>query len=217
MYDYPNRVHELFKFITDDSIEYINWQQKNNLLTLDNGNHLAGAGSFGFSKSILTEEYKKTGKITTKDLWVNMNSQESVGISPDMFKEFVFESYKRVAKMFGYVYYGCCEPVHEIWESCLSKITNLKKVSISAWCDEEYMGDALKGINIIYSRKPSPNYIGVGKFDEGVFREHIIKTLKAAKGCHTEIIFRDIYSLNEEPWKAKKAVSIVRELIDEMW
>jgi len=217
MYDYPEETLKLYEHITTDAIEYINWQQENNLLTLNNGNHLAGAGSFGFTNKLPSDESKKTGKITTKDLWINMNSQESVGISPEMYKEFIYPSYERVAKLFGLVYYGCCEPVHEIWEDCLINLPNLKKVSISPWCDEEYMGEALKDSNIIYSRKPSPNYIGVGKFDESEFRKHIKKTLLAAKGCNVEIIFRDIYTLTGELDKAKKAVAIVRELIDKYW
>ncbi len=217
MVDYPELTHELFDFITTDSIEYIMWQQENNLLTLDNGNHLAGAGSFGFTNELPTEQYKKTRHITTKDLWINMNSQESVGISPSMYEEFVYPSFERVAKLFGLTYYGCCEPVHEIWESNLKDLPNLRKVSISPWCDEKYMGQRLKGSKTIYSRKPSPNYIGVGKFDEPAFREHIAYTLDQAKGCQTEIIFRDIYTLTNEPWKAKRAVEVVREQIEKQW
>lgn len=217
MIDYPLKTHELFDFITTDSIEYIMWQQENNLLTLDNGNHLAGAGSFGFTNELPTEQYKKTKHITTKDLWINMNSQESVGISASMYKEFVYPSFKRVAKLFGLTYYGCCEPVHEIWETSLSDLPNLRKVSISPWCDEHYMGQQLKDSKIIYSRKPSPNYIGVGQFDEPAFREHIAYTLDQAKGCQSEIIFRDIYTLTNEPWKAKRAVEVVREQIEKQW
>lgn len=217
MMDYPEETKKLFDFILEDSFEYMDWQEQNNLLCLDNGNTRAGAGSYGFTTDLPTEEALKTGKITTRDIWGNMNSQESVGISPSMYEEFVFPIYEKAAKRFGLVYYGCCEPVHEIWESCVSNLANLRKVSISPWCDEDYMGEALRGADVIYSRKPSPNYLGVGSFDEEAFSKHIEKSLKAAKGCHMEILFRDIYTLNDDNTKAGKAVDITRKLIDRLW
>lgn len=215
--DYPEETIKLFDFILEDSFEYMDWQEKNGLLTLDNGNSRAGAGSYGFTDELPSEQFKKTGNITTKDIWGNMNSQESVGLSPAMYKEFIFPIFKKAAERFGLVYYGCCEPVHEIWESCVSTLANLRKVSISPWCDEDYMGEALRGTDVIYSRKPSPNYLGVGTFDEVAFTEYMKKTMVAARGCHAEIIFRDIYTLTNDNTKAGKAVKIVRQLIEDIW
>lgn len=215
--DYPEETTRFFDFILEDSFEYMDWQENNNLLSLDNNNTRAGSGSFGFTDELPADEFFKTGKISTKDIWGNMNSQESVGLSPDMYEEFIFPIYKKAAKRFGLVYYGCCEPVHEIWESCVSKLSNLRKVSISPWCNEEYMGEALRGSDVIYSRKPSPNYLGVGTFDETAFTQHIKKTILAARGCHAEIIFRDIYTLTDDITKAGKAVKIVRRLIEDYW
>lgn len=217
MMDYPEETVELFDFILEDSFEYIDWQQENNLLELDNGNTRAGSGSYGFTHELPLKAHSKTGMVTTKDIWGNMNSQESVGLSPAMYEEFIFPIFKKAAERFGLVYYGCCEPVHEIWENCISKLNNLRKVSISPWCDEEYMGEVLKGSDVIYSRKPSPNYLGVGSFDEKAFTGHIKRTIKAARGCHAEILFRDIYTLTDDINKAGKAVTIVRRLIEDMW
>lgn len=217
MIDYPDETKKLFDFILEDSFEYMDWQEKENLLCLDNGNTRAGAGSYGFTNDLPTEKAKQSGKITTKDLWGNMNSQESVGISSAMYEEFVFPIFEKAARRFGLVYYGCCEPVHKIWDNCVSRLENLRKVSISPWCDEEFMGEALRGSDIIYSRKPSPNYLGVGYFDEQAFSKNIEKSLKAARGCHMEILFRDIYTLSGDVSKAGKAVKITRKLIETMW
>ncbi|MDX1357443.1 MAG: hypothetical protein R3232_01290 [Clostridia bacterium] len=215
--DYPEETEMLFDFILEDSFEYMDWQEENGLLTLDNGNTRAGSGSYGFTDELPTDDCRKTGRVTTRDIWGNMNSQESVGLSPSMYEEFIFPIFKKAAERFGLVYYGCCEPVHEIWESCISKLPNLRKVSISPWCDEDYMGEALRNANIIYSRKPSPNYLGVGTFDETAFTEYMKKTMMAARGCHAEILFRDIYTLTNDNTKAGKAVKIVRRLIEDMW
>jgi hypothetical protein len=133
-------------------------------------------------------------------------------------ENFIFPYFRDLCAEFGQVYYGCCEPVHEIWECCVSQYPNLRKVSISAWCNEDTMGEALRGSRVIYSRKPSPNFIGVGKdLDTDAFSAHMRKTLVAAKDCHLEIIFRDIYSLSGDLSKPGRAVEITRRLIDQLW
>lgn len=217
MVDYPDEMHALFKFIKEDMINFIQWQEKEQLLILNNENDYAGAGSYGFTNELPSTEFQMSGVVTPKDLWGNMNSQESIGISPDMYGEYIFPYYYELARQFGLVYYGCCEPVHNIWEKYISKLPGLRKVSVSPWCDENFMGSALKGSNVIYSRKPSPNFVGVGSFNEQGFREHMATTLKAANGCHLEIIFRDVYNLSGEKEKPGKAVKITRELIDRLW
>jgi len=86
------------------------------------------------------------------------------------------------------------------------------------WCDEEYMGRALAGSKVIYSRKPSPNFLGVGKeFDAIGFTKHLERTLSAAKGCTLELIFRDVYTLSGYHSKPARAVGMVRNLVDTHW
>ena len=120
------------EFLGQDIQRFLDWQEANGLLVMNNGNTYAGAGSYGF-----TNELQQTGdKVVTQNLWVNMNSQESSTISPQMYGELVFPYYKELASRFGLVYYGCCEPVDAIWEPYLSTLPNLRKVSCSAWCNE---------------------------------------------------------------------------------
>ena len=210
MYDCPDELHLLMRKITDDLKEYCFWQQEKGLLTANNGNQYVGAGSYGFTNRL----GKSEGKILLTDMWGNMNSQESVGISPAMYEEFFAPYYRELAEMFGAVYYGCCEPANEAWES-IKTYKNLKKVSVSAWADEAFMGKVLAENKIIYSRKPSPNFIGVaGEFDEAAFEKYMEKTFISAKDCQLEIIFRDIYTLCGDITKPGRAVNIVRRLSD---
>jgi len=219
MIDYPDEFGRMMSFIADDSLAFLKWQEDEGLLVLNNDNDYVGSGSYGFTKELpRSREYADSGKVTSQDLWVNMNSQESVGLSPAMYGEFILPYYRKVAEHCGLVYYGCCEPVHEIWDDYLSEIPNLRKVSVSAWCSEEFVGQRLRGGSVIYSRKPSPNYIGVGvSLDEQAFSEHINRTLDAARGCPLEFIFRDIYTLNGDRSKPGRAVQIVRDLVDRKW
>ncbi len=218
MMDYPNEVHNLYEFIKDDMIRFLRWQEKEGLLTLNNENDYAGSGSYGFTSELPSSDYAHNDVVRSKDIWGNLNSQETVGISSDMYGEFVFPYYYDLAKEFGLVYYGCCEPIHSIWDEYISRLPNLRKVSISPWCDENLMGSALSDGSVIYSRKPSPNFIGVkGNFDEEAFSEHIKNTLKVTRGCKLEFIYRDILTLSGDIERPGKAIKIIRELIDKYY
>jgi hypothetical protein len=215
--DYPDEMQELMRRLTDEHIGYLRWMEREKLLFLNNGNDWLNQGSFGFTHDLPGPDYAPES-IQLKNLWGFMDSQETVGISPEMFGEFFFPYYLEIAKYFGLLSYGCCEPVHPVWEKYICKLPNLRKLSISPWCDEAYMGNALRGSNIIYHRKPSPNYIGVGAIlDETAFREHILKSVESARGCKMEISFRDIYTLNGNPHKVRKAIQIVREVLETSW
>ena len=217
MMDYPEEVHALMKRLSQDYIAYFKWLEKEGLLFANNGNDWLCQGSFGFTRDLPCPGL--TGRpIATHDVWGYMDSQESVGMSPDMFDEFFFPYYREVASLFGLLSYGCCEPVHTCWEKSLCRLPNLRKVSISPWCDEAKMGEALRGSRTIYHRKPSPNFIGVGRnLDEEAFTRHICHTLECARGCRLEFSFRDIYTLEGNRDKPRRAVQLIRELIERHW
>jgi len=147
-------------------------------------------------------------------MWGNANSQETVGVSPKMFHEFCFPYYRDVCAPMGWVYYGCCEPADPFWGD-LSQIPNLKKVSISRWCDEPFMGEALQGTGIVYSRKPDPNFLSVDRtLDEEAWAAHIRATLEATRGVFVEFIVRDVYTVHGDLGNARRAVEIARKEID---
>lgn len=215
MIDNPKGVHRITKLVTDNLLAYQRWLEAEGLLTMNNKNHYTGAGSRGFTNQVQAPE---DGKVLMKHMWVNVNSQESTGISADMYKEFVYPYIDMIAREYGFVYYGCCEAVDPLWDICLKDLSNMKKVSISAWCNEEFMGERLANGPIIYSRKPSPHYLGVGyDFDQKEYENHILRTLRAAKDCNLEIIFRDVYTLSGNLEKPKRAVHILRDLIEKHW
>ena len=213
--DSPEEMVRLFDMIRAALTDFVRWNEREGVLTLNNGNDYAGAGSYGFTNELPAADF--AGTVRSRDLWANMNSQESVGLSPEMYRDYIYPSYRELAKEFGLVYYGCCEPVHEIWESCIKTLPHLRKVSVSPWCNQQFMGNALRGSGVIYSRKPSPNYIGVGDFVPEAYAAHIAETLAAAKGCQLEIIHRDIYTLNGDRTRPGRAIKIIRELIEKQW
>jgi len=168
-------------------------------------------GSYAFTNKLPSD----LNSYSSNDIWGFLDSQETQGISPEMYNEFIFPYYKKIADTYGRLSYGCCEAVDPIWEKSVSKYPRLGKVSISPWCDEKYMGQQLCGKEITYMRKPSPNLLGVGsELDEDSVRKHISATVEAAKGCNIEIIQRDVYKINNTYKKVRRYVEIIRECCD---
>ena len=213
MYDYPELFHKMMDMLAGDYLAFFDLlEQEDALLPTTAGEHLA-QGSYCF-----TDELPAQGPLTTRQVWGYMDSQESAGLSPAMYAEFVYPYYERVSSRFGLYSYGCCEAVDPFWEDCLSTATNLRKLSISPWCKEEKMGEILRNRRIVYLRKPSPNLLGVGSgLDEDAVREHFRKTARAASGCKLEIAQRDVYHINNTPGKVKQYVRLIRESLEEYW
>ncbi len=218
IYDYPDLFKEMMNRIADDTLAYYRFLEKKRLILPTVGGEFLGQGSWCYNHELPDWEEAAKRPLVTKDVWGFMDSQETVGLSPEMFEEFIFPCYQKIAGQFGLLSYGCCEPVNPVWDKCISKLENLRKVSISPWCDEEFMGERLRGGKVIFHRKPSPNYLGVGTtLDEDAVRNSIRKTLHAAKGCKLEITQRDVYTINHDISKAKKYVDIIKEEITDHW
>lgn len=217
MYDYPELFHKMMQMLTDDYLEYFKTMEQQNAILPTYGDAHLNQGSYCFN-NILPGEHNSTlesntnNSTTAKDVFFYMDAQESTGISPAMFGEFIAPYYRKLSDQFGLLSYGCCEAVDPIWNDYLKPLSNLRKVSISPWCKEELMGNNLRNTSTVYLRKPSPNYLAVGNsLDETALRKHISETVKNAQGCTLEFAQRDVYSVNNNPAKVRRYVEIVRE------
>lgn len=80
------------------------------------------------------------------------------------------------------------------------------------------MGEQLRGAQIAYLRKPSPNFLGVGTIlEEEEVRKHFRRTARAASGCSLELIQRDVYTINHDVGKVKRYVQLIREVMAECY
>ena len=210
--DCPDLFHKAMDMLATDLIEHLQDLESSGFFLVNNRNQYVNMGTYAFTNELPSEP------ALLKNTWGFLDAQECVGIGYDSFNTFFFPYYKRIADLFGRLNYGCCEQVHELWDGCLSKLTNLRKVSISSWCDENFMGERLRGSKVIYHRKPSPLVVSSDKvFDEAKFKDHITTTLKAAEGCYLEFSFRDVYSFQKEVRRGKRCVELVKQCISEHW
>jgi len=209
MYDKPEALHRVMAFLRDDFMAFNEWLEKEGLFNLNNENDYIGSGSLGYTHDLPQEDHKNGDPPCMKDLWVLSESQETVGVGPDQFEEFIFPYQLHIAGKFGKCYYGCCEPVHTRID-VIKKFPNLARVSVSPWADEELVTSEL-GRDYVYSRKPNPSLISTAKFDEDAIRADIRKTLDTAKGCRIELIMKDVHTLHDEPERLPRWVQIARE------
>lgn len=212
MYDTPDEMHQLMGYLRDNALRVNRWAESEGLLRANNENQQSFGSSYNWTKRI-PGPGKNGGAVELSDMWGSANSQETVGVSPSMYHEFCFPYYRDALAPLGLVYYGCCEPTHPFWED-IRQYPHLKKVSINRWTDQKFMGNVLRGTDIVFSRKPDPNFLGVDvTLREDAWAAHIRETLEATKEVFTEFIIRDVYTLHGNLGKAKRAVEIVREEI----
>ncbi len=214
LYDTPELVHELFDRLVDDCMEYLDDLEREGLLLPAVGDEPLLEGSYCFTDSLpAVGSGLKTGQV-----WGYMDAEEFNDVSPEMFREFIVGHYKKLAARFGAVSYGCCEAVHRFWEDGLDALPNLRKLSISAWCDRRYMGEQLRGRDIVFLQKPTANFLGVGEvLEEEAVRSYFKETAQAASGCRLEITQRDVYLLHGNTEKVKRYVQLVREAVEKYW
>jgi hypothetical protein len=212
MYDCPEELHRLMAYLRDNALRVMRWAEAEGLLRLNNGHESSFGSSANFTTRLPAPGFGG-GPARLCDMWGSANSQETVGISPAMFHEFCWPYYRDVCEPMGLVYYGCCEPVDTFWDD-LKGLPHLKKVSIPKWCNQRFMGEALKGTGIVYSRKPDPNFLSVdATLNEDAWAAHVRETLDAARNVPLEFIVRDVYTVHGNLNNPRRAVEIARREI----
>ncbi len=213
LYDNPAGLHRLMAFLRDDFLHQLDWFEGEGLLTLNNQNDYVGSGSIGYTSELPVGVKPAGAPVLASDLWGLSESQETVGVSPRMFEEFIFPYQLPVIQRFGLSYYGCCEPVHNRFH-IIQRIPNLRRVSVSPWCDQERIADMMAG-RYIFCRKPNPTLISTAVFDEEAIRADLRSTLHATGGAPVELVMKDVHTLHDEPNRLGRWVALAREVCRE--
>lgn len=217
MYDQPEGLHRLMGFLRDQNLSLLRWLEQEKVLNLNNENDYIGSGSRGYTRALPQPDAPAGGAPRVRDIWVLLESQETVSVGPEQYEEFVFRYENTIAREAGRVYYGCCEPVHTRWH-VLKNMANLKRISISPWCDQEFMADQMRN-KYGFSRKPNPSLISTEIFDENAIRADLRKTMEITKahGCSLEIAMKDVHTLCGEPDRLTRWVKLARQVSGEVY
>lgn len=205
MYDYPEGVHGLMKFLTDSTLKRLDFLEREGLLSVNSCDEFIGSHSHGFTASLPPKE----GAVTPMDMWGFCESQETVSVSPEMFEEFIFPYQLSIAERFGLNYYGCCEPLDQRFH-IIQRIPRLRKVSASPWAKLPVMKEQL-GKNYVMSIKPNPAYIAVENPDWQLVRGELRRIFSETKGCIREVIMKDLNTIGKNPETVKNWCRIAKE------
>jgi len=213
MIDKPDFIHSMMKIISEGTLKKLDFLEDNGLLSLNNESYV-GSGGFGYTRELPAKDFNQS-KVRTIDMWGFCDSQETIGISPKMFEEFIFPYQLPILKRFGLNCYGCCEPIDPRWH-IIKNAPNLRRVSVSPWANLEKMAEYLED-NYIYSAKLSPTPLAEPVMNKELVRSEIRKALEVSKGCVVELLMKDNNTLGRNPGNVINWVRIAKEEIDRIY
>ncbi|MCS7059632.1 MAG: hypothetical protein RMN25_00565 [Anaerolineae bacterium] len=209
MIDEPEMIHRLMAFLRDGTLARLDFLEQHGLLSLNNDGTYVGSGGFGWTRELPQADY--AGQVRTQDLWGFAESQETVGVSPAMFEEFVFQYQLPILERFGLNCYGCCEALDTRWR-VVKKTPRLRRVSMSPWANVPVMAEQL-GPYYIFSWKPNPADLAMPTFDEERIRAGLRAGLRELRrqDCRVEIIMKDNHTIANDPSRVVRWTRIARE------
>ncbi len=211
MYDSPAELHALMRFLAAEDNRYLDFLERESLLWLNNGNDYVGSGGVAYVDELPRADYRPGAPARLCDVWGSAQAQDTLGVSPEMFAEFVLPYQRPAMERFGLSTYGCCEPLDKRLDA-LSAVGNLRRIAVSPWADQEICAEKI-GRRYVFSRKPNPSMVCV-RFNEDEIRGDLRKTLALAGKLNLEIILKDTHTIQHEAWRIPRWVAIAREEID---
>jgi len=137
-----------------------------------------------------------SGPARLHHLWVGANSQEFDQVSPAMFDEFLLSYQKVLFQQYGAAQYGCCENLTQKIEPIL-RIPNLRVFVCSFWTDLDKVITACGSDYTIMWRQSAAQVTLPDTLDE--HRRHLENGLRRLRGCHYQIVLRELETLHGHP------------------
>jgi hypothetical protein len=208
----PDLVHAGVERMVDAWMTELDQFVEQNLLAVDANNTRIGSGGYGYTKTLPGADCDP-GYVKPHNMWGCSNAQIFSEVSQEMHWEFAVKHDLRWLERWGMVYYGCCEPLDRKIE-ILRRIPNLRKISASPWCKTDRLIQKV-GADYVLSRKPNPAVFADEGWDPERARQDMRSFLEKARGCHVELIMKDISTVRYHPERLWEWASIAMEVADE--
>jgi hypothetical protein len=208
MYDHPEWLHELLAFLRDG--------------VLDAQAECEAAGDFtALSQHNQVEPYAHEtvvpcpngGPVRRRQLWGFFAAQEYAGISPAMHEEFLFRYQLPIMAQCGLVAYGCCEDLTRKIDM-LRPLKSLRRIAVTPWADVAACARQIED-KYVLSWRPNPAPMVCSGFEPETVRKALRAGLDATAGCHTDILLKDIQTVQGEPERLRHWARLARELVEE--
>ena len=207
MVDAPEELHRVMALLRDGHLAKLDWLEEQGLLSLNNDGTYVGSGGFGWTDELPQQDFG--GRVRPCDMWGFGESQETVGVSPEMYAEFVLPYQLPILSRFGLNCYGCCEPLDQRWEY-VKQIPRLRRVSVSPWSNRAFMAERLRA-DYIFSMKPNPADLARDSFDEDKIRAILRADMRTTRDCRVEVIMKDNHTIRNDPRRVVRWVQIAQE------
>ena len=208
----PDMVNEAVKRMVDAGISELDQLEKLGVITRNDDNVRIGSGGFGYTKELPGKKFDPN-HVKCHNLWGHAAAQIFVSVSPEMHWEFSLKHEMRWLERWGLTYYGCCEPMDGKMD-ILRRIPNLRKISMSPWINVDRAVKELKD-DYVFSYKPSPAIVAEDNWRPEQARGNLKEVLEKGKGCHIEVILKDISTVRYKPQRlwdwSKMAMEMVQE------
>ncbi len=213
MIERPELVHAGVERMVDAWMVELDQFVAQNLLSLDCDNTRIGSGGYGYSSRLPGDDYD-ANYVKPHNMWGCSNAQIFSEVSPRMHWEFALQHDLRWLSRWGLTYYGCCEPLDQKIE-ILRQIPNLRKISVSPWCNTRRVIEKI-GAQYVISRKPSPAILSEDTWHPERARQELRSFLEqTGGGCHVELIMKDISTVRYQPQRLWQWATIACEVAEE--
>jgi len=206
-HEHPDELKELFSIISAGFMQKLDYLEGANLLSPNHDGTYVGSGGYGYTDELPQRDF--CSRVRCRDMWGFTESQETVGVSPRMYEEFVFPYEKPIMDRFGLTCYGCCEPLDSRWH-VVKRHHKLRRVSCSAWAKLDKMAGFLQD-QFILSLKPAPSALATPRPEWEAIRAYLRQAIELTRGCRLEIIMKDNHTIGGRPQNVIEWVKIAKE------
>ena len=208
----PELVHAAVERMADAWMIELDQFVALNALALDSNNTRVGSGGYGYTRQLPGTDYRPD-RVQPHNMWGCSNAQIFSEVSPQMHWEFALKHDLRWLSRWGLTYYGCCEPLDGKIE-LLRRIPNLRKISVSPRCKTERAVREI-GRDYVLSRKPNPAILAEDAWHPDRARQDMVDFLEKARGCHVELIMKDVSTVRYQPRRLWEWARIAAEVAEE--
>lgn len=199
--DRPDLAHRLMAHLRDGILQAQQDRERTGLLTLNNTGPMYGSDP--------PPQQPPPGQVRLSDLWIAANSQDFDQVSPAMWEEFLLAYQLPIFAQFRYVSYGCCENLTRKIGGVL-QIPNLRVFVCSGWTDLAKVVDAVGDRYTIMWRQKASDVVFAD--DVAAIRRHLEEGLRIARGCHVQIVLRELQTLHTHPRRLHEWAAVAKDV-----
>lgn len=192
----PDYIHAIMRRLTDAVLCRTSQLAEKGLLDAPHPRERVGSGGAGYTEQLPQSDCDGE-HFRVADQWGSATSQIFGEVSPEMHDEFALQYERELLDQCGLTYYGCCEPLHNKMH-LMAKIPNLRKISISPWCDPAVAYENAQ-TRYVFSHKPNPAVFASDRMHLDEAEAEIRTRLEQSGDMPCEIVMKDISTVRKDP------------------